>query len=1378
MGISIRCSLRLCILSALCLWTGLWLTSCRVERVSRALPAAELSPVSASPGALQPMPTFTPPSPAPAEVVPSLYAGDVEAVVPPVVYLAAHEIHHLLNACLAPDPYGKYFWRREWVPEEYPYTEEPGGVYDAENDIIPMPWLEPLAFGGEFHPFGEARKALGDRLSPLWVGLYVNDPGLAGPIQDLVCGERMTFHDAWAGSSNNSQGRSVRWLGHITVPVREPVVHLHLRAEAGLRVFLGGELVVDAIEESTSWEWSDQQILTPGTHILRLEYVERTGPVQVELAWGYGSEEHLRSGQTTRSVALRTGPGNHYPVLTTLTPATPLWLEGWVPMERSQYWLGAAGVPAWWRTWGQGQPGWVASEAVAITGELDTTTFLSHWEARTHLTPQADPTSLCQRSVPAQYLILKTLTRGWYDRLSCAQVSAAQLASLDRLAGVLDYGTHFPQAGDLEGLSALTEMQIGVGAWPLPPAFLPPGSYQRIRLLATQPQVLAQDGWAAGVEVMHLLIRGGDWPELDYSQIVGEYIREGILQKVLRPELFRGMRIRHLNLNLPPAALLPANLLMQLQDLQQLQLRFRIPFESHYIRVGHPFKISVRLGGEPFPAQFLQELANLEVLHLEVPNWQLPATLLTGLTHLKVLHLRSDLQQALQLDKTALSQLEVLELVDTNVTPDYLQGPHEESGEPLSVPALWLQDLPFLRDLRINSKRIHYVPPNWLTHTPHLEVVELGGSNWAGLSHLCLGGVPKIRHLHLNWSAPLVAHANKAWGLDRYDASLLEPIPDQPCQTWAELAHLQYFHRNRDFQAAARDAPTVFWPSRPERRWEQVTHRDEVESTIRLRYDAALPAAIFSNSALRPTVVHFADPRLAALPKTFLEEAPQLRSLHLHLPELTALPKTFLEEAPQLRSLHLHLPELTALPKTFLEHNPTLGIAGAPRYSRAFGLWHYWMYPERRLYPALTLSLYSPNLTELPDHLLNGPGVNLESRKGYPGAAFSQSDRPRYTYVELALDSDLPAHVVQLTDAPGLTHLTLELPHLTALPEEFLVQASSLTHLTLALPQLTALPEEFLAHASSLTHLTLALPQLTALPEELLAQASSLTHLTLELPQLAALPEEFLVQASSLTHLTLELPQLTALPEEFLVQASSLTHLTLELPQLTALPEEFLVQASSLTHLTLELPQLTALPEEFLAGSHGINSVRLLKVHALRHLPAAFLADLPALLEVHITDAFVLSDLPPTFLAGSPLLMELILEARLQGLPPGFLADNRWLDQVVLQAEVSVGEPALSPALACSGTHECEAFTNSMQLAPLNRLCSWKEQVMRDKKGRCIDLYYSLASYLPCPNRSPNCRQPLEDALYGPWHMTCLYDAPKRHLQCGPLNLTAQAGGG
>ena len=145
MGIFIRCSLRLCILSALCLWTGLWLTSCRVERVSSALPAAELSSVSASPGALQPVSTFTLPSPAP--------AGDVEAVVPPVVYLAAHEIHHLLNACLAPDPYGKYFWRREWVPEEYPYTEEPGGGYDAENDISPMPWLEPLAFGGEFHPF-------------------------------------------------------------------------------------------------------------------------------------------------------------------------------------------------------------------------------------------------------------------------------------------------------------------------------------------------------------------------------------------------------------------------------------------------------------------------------------------------------------------------------------------------------------------------------------------------------------------------------------------------------------------------------------------------------------------------------------------------------------------------------------------------------------------------------------------------------------------------------------------------------------------------------------------------------------------------------------------------------------------------------------------------------------------------------------------------------------------------------------------------------------------------------------------------------------------------------------------------------------------------
>lgn len=97
----------------------------------------------------------------------------------------------MLNAYMQLNAYGEYFWRREWVTEEYPYTEYPGGVYNAEVDTVSTPWLEHGTIDGEFHPFAIARKALGDRLSPLWVGLYVNDPALAGPVQDRVCDEQL-----------------------------------------------------------------------------------------------------------------------------------------------------------------------------------------------------------------------------------------------------------------------------------------------------------------------------------------------------------------------------------------------------------------------------------------------------------------------------------------------------------------------------------------------------------------------------------------------------------------------------------------------------------------------------------------------------------------------------------------------------------------------------------------------------------------------------------------------------------------------------------------------------------------------------------------------------------------------------------------------------------------------------------------------------------------------------------------------------------------------------------------------------------------------------------------------------------------------------------
>ncbi len=1377
MRISVLCTNLCRSLWVLGLLSGLLLMGCRTERTPRERGAAATVPVVTPLTAVQPVPTYTPTPLAPLEVTSSLYAADDGAGVPPVVYLAAHEIHHLLNACLVPNAYGEYFWRREWVPIEYPYTDQPGGLLDAGTGTIPMPWLTPQVFGPswEFHPFVLARKALGDRLSPLWVGLYVNDPALAGPVQDRVCDERLKFHDAWAGHRNHSRGRSVRWLGHITVPAREPVVQLHIRSDAGLRVFLGGELLVDAIDDARPWEWSGQHVLTPGIHILRLEYVERRGPVQVDLDWAYGSGERIRQGQTARPVGLRTGPGDHYPVLTTLAPKTNLWLENWAPKAGSQYWLGTGGVPAWWRTWWQGQPGWVAVDGVAITRELDAAAFLAEWEEQTRTAPRAPPTDLCQRSIPAQYLILKTLTRGWHDSLSCTQVTARDLASLDRLTGVLDYSTHAPQAGDLADLANLAEVQIQVGARPLPRAFLPPGTYRRVRLLASDPRILAQDGWATGVQVGRLLLRSGDWLAQEEEPVLRAYLREGILQALYSPALLQGMGIRHLHLNLPEAASLPAELLAQRKDLQELQLRFRVPYEDRYLQVAHPLYLSSDLSVEPLPSSLLQEAPNLEILHLDVPQRRLPTALLTGLPQLKVLRLHSDLLQALLLDWTALDQLEVLELFDTNTTPDNKLTPAQWTGEepldePLSIPADWLEPLPDLRILRFNSKRVRLVPPDLLARSPHLKVVELGGSNLMGLVNLCLNGLPQLRRLHLNWSAPLVTHGNTAWRKDSYESKLLEPIPDHPCQTWTELRALAYLHRNRDFQSAARDAPEVVWPSQSARQWERVTHRAEVGDVLRLQYAVALPSAVLSDPGLHPTVLHLSDPELAALPDTFPGSVDQLRTLRLHLPGVTVLPDTFLAHAHLLRTVRLDLPRVTALPDTFLAHLPTLGIATPRRYPKNLDdIWLYWQYPERRFEPSLTLSLHTPQLTALPEHLLHGAGVNLEYLGRYPGDEDRPGAGPSFTYLELALDEPLALSAVRLTQAAGLTHLALETAQLTALPDTFLAQATGLTHLTLEASQLTALPDTFLAQATGLTHLTLEASQLTALPDTFLAQATGLTHLTLEASQLTALPDTFLAQATGLTHLILEASQLTALPDTFLAQATGLTHLILEAPQLTALPDTFLAQATGLTHLILEAPQLTALPDTFLTHNMQLQSLRLLNVHALRHLPTAFLAHMPDLLEVHLTDAVTLESLPAGFLTRSPYLMELILEARLRDLPADFLDHAPWLDQLVLRVEDATTWPwpSLPTLSVCGETRECITFPYSMPLAALNRFCTWDEETLQlHQRSRCIGIYYSLFYHMPSEHR-------LYNALYGPWHMACHRDPVSRLLQCGPQHISS-----
>ena len=1394
MQFSTRYILRPGTLRVLVLGIGLVLAGCQGD-----------SPVTTPRLAPPPVPTYTPtPAPLPA---------DYGVAVPPVVYLAAHEIHHLLNACLQPNAYGEYFWRREWVPEEYPYTEEPMGRYDAGSDTLSLSWLEPQGFGGHIHPFSEARQALGDRLSPLWVGLYVNDPALVGPVQDVVCDERPVFHDAWAGHRNHSQGRSVRWLGHITVPAREPVVWLHLRAGSGVRVFLGGELLVDAIDKDSPWEWSGQQVLTPGVQILRLEYVERRGPVRVEVTWAYGSGERIRQGQTTRSVALRPGPGTDYPILAELASGTPLWLEGWAPEVSSQYWLGAAGVPAWWLTWWQGQPVWLEAAGVRVSRELDAEAFLADWEARAGPGRADSATNLCQRSIPARYLILKTLTRGWQDGLSCTQVTGAQLAVLPALAGVLDYGMHAPQPGDLAGLAGLADLQIRVGDKSLPAAFVPPGRYRRLRLLTTDPRILADGGWAWGVQVERLLVQSADWSSAEAWAIVAAFRQKGIQVGLYTPALLQGMGIRRLHLNMPAAASLPAQLLAGQQDMQELQVRFRVPDEAAIIRVAEPIFSRGVLSAEPLPGEWLTEVPNLQILHLDVPQRRLPVALFSSLTRLQVLRLRSDLEEALQLDWRALAHLEVLELLDTNITPTHLSTAAQITGEeplrePLLLPAVWLGSLPDLRILHINSKRIRHVPPDLLARAPQLEVVELGGSNWQDLTKLCVAGHARLRQLHLNWSAPLVAHGDTAWRPDIYDDYTVKffeeelqaqaqarwgPLPDEPCQTWGELGALQYLHRNRDFQPAVRDAPAVVWPSRSDRHWEWVTHRSEVKDVLRLRFARALPLSWLTDPALHPTILQLSDPALTALPDLFPGSVAQLRTLGLDLPKLTALPDDFLAQADKVHMLSLDLPKLTTLPDNFLSHLPMLEIAGGRKTPGNHYEWRYWMFPERRFAPSLTLFLHTPQLTALPEPLLHGAGVNLEYQGRYPGDEVRSSGAgSQATYLELALNGALSSSAVGLTQVAGLTHLSLELDQLTALPDSFLAQAPALTHLTLELGQLTALPDSFLAQAPALTHLTLELGQLTALPDSFLAQAPALTHLTLELGQLTALPDSFLAQAPALTHLTLELGQLTALPDSFLAQAPALTHLTLELGQLTALPDSFLAQAPALTHLTLELGQLTALPDSFLAQvptlthlalemprltmlpnsfltSHTqLKSLRLLHVHKLQHLPVRFLAHLPALQEVHLTDAWALTALPAGFLARSLRLREVILEVVLQQLPTGFLAHAPWLDLLVLQADMAAGFPGPEASLVCGNDYGCVTFPYSMPLWGLQRLCSWDEEKLRAPTGRCGHRDDIARAYATCPPSDVRrgCATEIHGISHGPWRMECHWYGGK--LDCGP----------
>ncbi len=1044
------------------------------------------------------------------------YHPDPTAAVPPVIFLNDYALYHLFGNCAS-------HRRQALSPEEYPYHPTIFDDYGKDR------WdVDPGGFGSDQHPFVDSMMAEGYRIAPIWARYAVDGPRLQGAVRSLHCASGPDF--PVTSLPDSAEGPvSVRWLGQITVPASDPIVHLTVRSGVGLRLFLGGELVVDAITQTSPWHWTGQRGLTPGVHVLRLEYVERTGPVPVTLHWAYSSGEQVRQGETTTATVLRTAPAATAAVVAHLAAGTPVWLESWKPATPSQYWLGATGAPGWWQTRWAGEPVWLEAAGVTVTRVQSPAAFLDEWEATLKPAPTA-PTDLCTRSGPARFLILQTLTGGWQELLSCAAVTPVQLASLTHLRGVLDYGTEVPRAQDLAGLTHLGQVQVRVGAAPLPAGFLPPGAYGHVRLLTTRRQALVEPGWAHGARLDRLELQGRSL----------ETVPAGLLA---------GLQVRVLHLALSQEVTLPAHLSLGMAELRELRLQSwdpvaPDPYKGWYDGYLLNSVLARSHRGLPrrLPTILLQGAPHLETLHLDMPQMVLPTALLTDLPRLRTLRLRSDLQQVLALERLDLAGLEVLELVDPIIVNTWYH-PAE------TFPRDFLWDLPRLRRLHIHTPRVRSLPADWLAQSAHLEVLELTGMNWDRVSALSLEGTPHLRQLRLKRPALLTfpgdirnPHTVQRYepdatppypadwlqkvphlellAIDVRSGSWIEFAPEDDFADWPEIASMleylpdyvtvvretvrQPFVRAQSWSSAWQDLqPPADW--RLQVRYtegvpvETAPYRFQRWVAPRSRRDPAHPPG-------RPVTLGLEGDTSIGLPESFLAQASHLT---LQAPSLVALPESFLAQAPHLTHLTLQAPSLVALPDTLLARVPLLAH----------------------------LTLEVPRLLALPD------GV--------------------------------------LAQASQLTHLSLEVP---SLPDSFLLQAPQLTHLALRTPHLTGLPDTFLAQAPRLTHFTLEAPRLTGLPDAFLAQAPRLEVLRLiAAHQLMALPPHFLTVAPHLIELHLtDAYRLTALPAEFLRHTPQLTELVLE-ARLTALPAEFLASAPWLATLVLRVEGPAPLPPAFLA---------------------------------------------------------------------------------------------------------------------------------------------------------------------------------------------------
>lgn len=164
-----------------------------------------------------------------------------------------------------------------WTPVPQP-TRTPLPTWTP----APQPTRTPTAT-----PVPPAATATPTPPTDFWRGDYFNNLTLQGP-------PVLTRHDAaitfnWGlgspapgvVSADNFSARWTRWL----VMPRSETVRFAVRVDDGVRIKLDGAVILDAWRDSAQAEYAVEQPVSAGTHLVEVEYYERSGQAEINFGW-------------------------------------------------------------------------------------------------------------------------------------------------------------------------------------------------------------------------------------------------------------------------------------------------------------------------------------------------------------------------------------------------------------------------------------------------------------------------------------------------------------------------------------------------------------------------------------------------------------------------------------------------------------------------------------------------------------------------------------------------------------------------------------------------------------------------------------------------------------------------------------------------------------------------------------------------------------------------------------------------------------------------------------------------------------------------------------------------------------------------------------